>query len=82
MSKRKGAWCAECGPISSVDSDGLCSACGATCLGDGADRAIESLAELERLRDVLRQTHERHCTDAWTSRGLHAPDCLAFEVEP
>ena len=38
-----GSWCAQCGPEVSVDADGLCSHCGATAVGDGADEAITLL---------------------------------------
>lgn len=47
---------------------GDCAACG------------ELRAEVERLRSVLRWTHETYCTEAWTSRGLHAPECLLYEI--
>lgn len=38
--------------------------------------------ELERLRNVLRWTHSSYCTEDWTARGLHAPECLLYEIEP
>jgi hypothetical protein len=37
--------------------------------------------EVERLRAVLRTTHANYCTPAYTERGLHAPECLLYEVE-
>lgn len=47
------------------------------------ERVVNDLeAELLRLRSVLRQTHVNHCTEAWTGRGLHAPECLLYEVDP
>jgi glutamate-1-semialdehyde aminotransferase len=50
---------------------------------DEAEKCFETQeTEIERLRAVLRATHERHCTEVWTSRGKHAPECLLFEVEP
>lgn len=36
--------------------------------------------ENARLNAVLAQTHANYCTEAWTSRGLHAPECLLQEV--
>lgn len=38
-------------------------------------------AELLRLRAVVKQTHANYCTEAWTDRGLHAPECLAYEMD-
>ena len=38
-------------------------------------------AEIERLRGILRQTHTAYCTSDWTDRGLHAPECLLYEIE-
>lgn len=43
---------------------------------------LESLRrEVERLRGVLRTTHEHHCVDDYTKRGMHAPECLLHEAE-
>lgn len=42
---------------------------------------LEARAEVERLRQVLRWTHETHCTSDWTDRGRHAPECLLYEIE-
>lgn len=39
------------------------------------------IAEVERLRNCLRWTHETYCTSAYTNRGLHAPECMLYEVE-
>ena len=38
---------------------------------------VESIAELE---GVLRSTHDTYCDEAWTSRGLHAPQCLSYRT--
>lgn len=40
------------------------------------------LDEITRLREVIRSTHTTYCTHDWTSRGLHAPECLLYELEP
>lgn len=37
-------------------------------------------AEVRRLNAVLQQTHVNHCIDAYTKRGLHAPECLQDEI--
>lgn len=37
-------------------------------------------AHIKRLEAVLRWTHESYCTAAWADRGLHAPECLLFEI--
>jgi hypothetical protein len=42
----------------------------------------EADAEIRRLRDVIEMTHTLHCTPAWTDRGLHAPECLLYEIDP
>jgi len=60
---------------------------------DGADaQALESALQLtERERDearsriaelelLVRWTHTTYCTEAWTTRGLHAPECLCAEA--
>jgi hypothetical protein len=47
-------------------------------------RIAEDEAELARLRAVILRTHETYCVPCparmWS--GRHAPECLAFEVEP
>lgn len=45
-----------------------------------ADARAGLQAEVERLREVLRHTHEDYCIEAYAGRGLHAPECLLFEV--
>jgi len=35
-----GTWCPQCGPDVACDEDGCCSACGATCVGEGAEQAL------------------------------------------
>jgi hypothetical protein len=43
--------------------------------------AVEKmLDELTRLREVIKHTHINYCTEAYTSRGLHAPECLLYEL--
>ena len=37
--------------------------------------------QVARLHDVLRQTHTTYCDEIWTSRDLHAPECLLEEIE-
>jgi len=44
-------------------------------------RIAELEAENERLSTAIRQTHTNYCTEAWTDRGLHAPECLLYELE-
>ena len=39
--------------------------------------AEQRIAELE---GVLRSTHDHYCDEAWTSRGLHAPQCLNYHL--
>lgn len=46
-----------------------------------ARRAIVLREEVARLNAVLRWTHETYCTEAYTSRGRHAPTCLLSEVD-
>lgn len=36
--------------------------------------------EIARLNAVLQQTHVNHCIDAYTKRGMHAPECLQEEM--
>jgi hypothetical protein len=42
----------------------------------------EATAEVERLRAVIRETHDIYCSDAYTDRGMHAPECRLYEIEP
>jgi len=43
--------------------------------------AVEKmLDELTRLREVIKDTHTKYCTEAYTGRGLHAPECLLYEL--
>jgi len=44
-------------------------------------RIAELQAENERLRAVLRQTCVNECGPEYRGRGLHAPGCLAYEVD-
>ena len=39
--------------------------------------AEQRIAELE---GVLQSTHDHYCDEAWTSRGLHAPQCLNYHM--
>ena len=48
-----GTWCPECGPGVQVDEDWLCISCGGNAVGDGANRAIEALREMERLKKAF-----------------------------
>jgi len=41
------------------------------------DEARSRIAELESL---VRWTHTTYCTEAWTTRGMHAPECLCAEA--
>lgn len=52
-------WCPQCGPRVAVDEDGCCASCGADATGEGADRAIAAVAELERIRRELSRLSER-----------------------
>jgi len=45
-------------------------------------RIAELEAEIERLAAVLRQTCVNECGPEYRDRDLHAPGCLAYEVEP
>lgn len=58
-------------------------------LGELRDRVIELATitlqqrkELDRLRAVILSTHETYCNEMYTSRGLHAPECLLHEIAP
>jgi len=46
-------------------------------LKDAAEKMID---EITRLREVIKSTHTTYCTHDWTSRGLHAPECLLYEL--
>ena len=46
-------WCAECGPNVACDEDGGCEACGALCIGAGAERALALVRDAPS-REVLR----------------------------
>jgi Lar family restriction alleviation protein len=52
-------WCPQYGPRVAVDEDGCCASCGADATGEGADRAIAAVAELERIRRELSRLSER-----------------------
>lgn len=41
-----GSWCTQCGPHVSVDEDGCCNACGCSAVGQGADEAHATIADL------------------------------------
>lgn len=51
--KITGSWCPECGPNVTVDQDGLCSGCGNTCTGPGAERALLLERRLATLRELI-----------------------------
>lgn len=46
-------------------------------LKNAAEKMTE---EIIRLREVIKSTHTTYCTHDWTSRGLHAPGCLLYEL--
>lgn len=41
-----GSWCPQCGSNVSVDEDGCCNACGCSAVGQGADEAHATIADL------------------------------------
>lgn len=43
--------------------------------------AKKAVDEINRLSEVIRQTHTRYCSPSWTDRGLHAPECLIHELD-
>jgi hypothetical protein len=45
-----------------------------------ADQRDAALQEIERLRAVLAATHRIYCTATYTDRGMHAPECLLYEI--
>lgn len=47
---------------------------------DERARVEKAEAEVERLRAVIRKTHDRYCT--MHEHGTHARWCLLYEVEP
>lgn len=47
-------WCPMCGPGVAVDEDGCCTSCGSTAMGEGADEALEALAEVGHRRSLER----------------------------
>jgi hypothetical protein len=52
---------------------------------DERDAALERVRVLEEaLREAIRafeQTHINNCIEAYTSRDLHAPECLQYEAD-
>ena len=44
-------------------------------------KVAELEAERDRLREAIQNQCANLCTEAWTSRGMHHPDCLAHELE-
>lgn len=63
---------------------GTCSVCwrkmvaSVDALRAAGDAMAEALKECVR---AFEQTHINYCGEAWTSRGLHASECLEYEVE-
>lgn len=61
-------------------------ACALARINDMEAERDKAYANLARLRSVLEteasSTHTQHCTESWTDRGLHAPGCLMYELEP
>lgn len=56
-----------------------CAECEALCWGSNC-KPHDWRGEALRLREVLRRTHASYCTAAWTDRGLHASECLLYEL--
>lgn len=55
MSACLGSWCPQCGSNVSVDEDGCCISCGCCAVGQGADEAFATIADLrDRLRIMAR----------------------------
>jgi len=48
---------------------------------DLAVALADSQAEVAKLREAIQSQCQHLCTEAWTSRGMHHPDCLAHELE-
>lgn len=49
---------------------------------EAADQECERLrARVDDLEAAIRWTHDTYCDESWTGRGLHAPECLLYELE-
>lgn len=55
-----GSWCPQCGSNVSVDEDGCCNSCGCSAVGQGADEAHATIADL---RDRMRLCRRYICRD-------------------
>lgn len=83
-----GSWCPQCGSNVSVDEDGCCNSCGCSAVGQGADEAHATIADL---RDRLRILAPMVCegcgcapvdpTRVWPKSTLCA-DCGAVRDAP
>lgn len=81
MSTFLGSWCPQCGSNVSVDEDGCCNSCGCSAVGQGADEAHTTIADLsDRLRIMARvvcdgcgcapsyDVSREYCLDCWEVR--------------
>lgn len=41
----------------------------------------ELVTKLDDLSIAIHQQHVNYCTADWTDRGLHAPECLLYELD-
>jgi hypothetical protein len=48
------------------------------------EKVLDELTRLREvikdLREVIEDTHTKYCTEAYTGRGLHASECLLYEL--
>ena len=79
-----GTWCPECGPNVLVDEEGLCVSCGATAIGNGANRALAVLAAPadglgERVREQIEKA-KKLCADHDHDGAWEVLDALLAEL--
>jgi hypothetical protein len=75
----EGTWCPECGHGVQVDEEGLCVSCGATAIGNGANRALAALRSLQ-VGPGLKRALKALCDLEWSSQVSGSDETLCCPI--